>query len=119
ARSFPTAIELDPANFGLRMAWFHILATARQWDMARAVIADAETALGGRQASLLGKLFIASESGQAADDPALFDAVDHLQDVGLNLARERHFLRTGQAERARDICLRHAVSPPMRPFWSY
>lgn len=119
ARSFPTAIELDPANFGLRMAWFHILATARQWDMARAVIADAETALGERQASLLGKLFIASESGQAADDPALFDAVDHVQDVGLDLARVRHFLRTGQAERARDICLRHAGSPAMRAFWSY
>lgn len=119
SRSFPAAIERDPANFGLRMAWFHILATARQWDMARAVITDAEAALGERQASLLGKLFIASESGESAHDPALFDMVDEVQDVGLDLARVRHFLRTGQVERARYICLRHTGTPAMRAFWSY
>ncbi len=119
ARSFPAAIEREPANFGLRMAWFHVLATARQWDNARAVIAEAEAALGERQASLLGKLFIASESGEAADNAALFDGVEHVQDVGLDLARVRHFLRSGQIERARDICLRHAGTPPMRAFWSY
>ncbi|MFM6831328.1 MAG: hypothetical protein ACKOVA_13495, partial [Novosphingobium sp.] len=91
ARSFIPAIERDPGNFGLRMAWFHILATAREWDDARAVIADAEAHLGERQASLLGKLFIASESGAGAEDPALFDGVEQVQDVGLDLARVRNF----------------------------
>lgn len=119
ARSFPVAIERDPANFGLRMAWFHVLATARQWDDARAVIADAEAALGERQPSLLGKLFIASESGEAADNAALFDGVEHVQDVGLDLARVRHFLRGGQIERGRDVCLRHAGTAAMRAFWPY
>ena len=119
ARSFPASIERDPGNFGLRMAWFHTLATARQWDTARAVIADAEAHLGERQASVLGKLFIASESGEEADNPALFDAVEHVQDVGLDLARVRHFLRGGQIERARDICTRHMGQPTMRAFWSY
>lgn len=119
ARSFSSAIKREPANFGLRMAWFHILATARKWDMARKVIADAEAALGERQASLLGKLFIASESGHSADDPALFDTVAQVQDVGLDLARVRHFLRTNQVERARDVCLRHVGTPAMRAFWSY
>lgn len=119
ARSFSAAIERDPANFGLRMAWFHVLATARQWESARAVITDAEAALGERQASLLGKLFLASESGEAAENAALFDGVEHVQDVGLDLARVRHFLRGGQIERAHDVCLRHAGTPPMRAFWSY
>lgn len=119
ARSFPAAIEREPENFGLRMAWFHVLGTARQWDAAASVIADAEAALGERQASRLGKLFIASESGEAATDAALFDGVEHVQDVGLDLARVRHFLRGGQSERARDVCLRHAGSPAMRAFWPY
>jgi hypothetical protein len=119
ARSFPAAIARDPANFGLRMAWFHVLATARQWDAARTVIADAEAALGERQPSLLGKLFIASESGDAAEDAALFDGVEGTEDVGLDLARVRHFLRSGQLERARDVCLKHLGKPAMRAFWSY
>lgn len=119
ARSFAAAVTRDPANFGLRMAWFHVLATARQWHHARAVITDAEALLGERQASLLGKLFIASESGEAAGDPALFDGVEHVQDVGLDLARVRHFLRGGQVERAHDVCVRHMGKPTMRAFWAY
>lgn len=119
ARSFAAAIERDHENFGLRMAWFHVLATAKNWDAARKVIADAESALGERQASLLGKLFIASESGERADDPALFDGVESVQDVGLDLARVRHFLRGGQVERARDVCVRHMRTPAMRAFWPY
>ncbi|NLR69948.1 hypothetical protein HGI47_03525 [Novosphingobium sp. ERN07] len=119
ARSFVAAIARDPENFGLRMAWFHVLATAKEWSAAQAVIAQAEAALGERQASLLGKLFIASESGEGADDPALFDGVEHVHDVGLDLARVRHFLRGGQVDRARDVCVRHMGTPAMRAFWPY
>lgn len=119
ARSFTEAVARDPGNFGLRMAWFHVLATARQWDQARAVIADAEAVLGERQASLLGKLFIDSESGEIAHEPTLFDQVEQVQDVGLDLARVRHFLRGRQVERARDVCARHMGKPTMRAFWAY
>lgn len=119
ARSFAAAVVREPENFGLRMAWFHVLATAKDWDAARKVIGDAETALGERQASLLGKLFIASESGEGANDPALFEGVESVRDVGLDLARVRHFLRGGQVERARDVCVRHMGTPAMRAFWSY
>lgn len=119
ARSFAAAVEREPDNFGLRMAWFHVLATARRWDAARCVIAEAENALGERQASVLGKLFIASESGEAKEDRALFDGVEHVQDVGLDIARVRHFLRGQQVERARDVCVRHMGQPAMRAFWSY
>lgn len=118
-RSFAAAIAREPENFGLRMAWFHVLATAKEWSAAQAVIAEAEAALGEKQASLLGKLFIASESGEGANDPALFDGVEHVQDVGLDLARVRHFLRGGQVERARDVCVRHMGTPAMRAFWPY
>lgn len=119
ARSFAEAVRRSPEDFALRMAWFHVLATARQWEAARQVIAEAEAALGERQASLLGKLFIASESGEEADNPALFDGVEHVSDVGLDIARARHFLRTGQAARARDVCARHLGAPTIRAFWAY
>lgn len=119
ARSFAGAVTRDPDNFGLRMAWFHVLATARDWDAARRVISEAEQRLGERKASLLGKLFIASESGEAAHDAALFDSVEGIEDVGLDLARVRHFLRGGQVERARDVAARHLGKPTMRAFWSY
>ena len=119
ARSFVAAIAREPENVGLRMVWFHVLATAKKWSAAQAVIAEAEAALGERQASLLGELFIASESGEGADDVALFDGVEHVQDVGLVLARVRHFLRGGQVERARDVCVRHMGTPAMRAFWPY
>lgn len=119
ARSFAAAVTQRPDSLGLRMAWFHALATARRWDDARTVIEDAEKALGERQASLLGKLFIASESGAGRDDPALFDRVDSIEDPGLDLARVRHFLRGSQIERARDVAMRHLGTPTMRPFWSY
>jgi len=119
ARSFAAAVAQRPDSFGLRMAWFHALATARRWDDARTVIEKAEKALGERQASLLGKLFIASESGAGRDDPALFDGVETIEDTGLDLARVRHFLRGGQIERARDVAMRHLGKQTMRPFWSY
>lgn len=119
ARSYARAVDQLPDQFGLRMAWFHALAAARQWEAAGAVIADAEARLGEQPASRLGKLFLASESGAGADDPALFDAVEHVTDIGLDLARVRHYLRGGQIERARDIALRHRGQPTMRPFWSY
>ncbi|MCX7282823.1 MAG: putative 2OG-Fe(II) oxygenase [Novosphingobium sp.] len=119
ARSFAAAVTCEPANFGLRMAWFHVLATAKDWEASRKIIADAESALGEQQASVLGKLFIASESGEAAGDPALFDGVAHVADIGLDLARVRHFLRGGQVERARDVCVAHMGRPAMRAFWPY
>lgn len=119
ARSFGEAVKRQPDSFGLRMAWFHVLATARRWDEAHAIITGAEQALGERQASLLGKLFLASESGAAKDDAALFDGVEAIEDVGLDLARVRHFLRGGQIERARDVAAKHLGKPTVRPFWSY
>lgn len=115
ARSLGQAVAAHPQENALRMAWFHALAAARQWDAARAVLADA----GETKAAQLGRLFLASESGEGAHDPALFDAVEHVEDVGLDLARVRHFLRGGQIERARDIVHRHRGRPTMRPFWSY
>jgi Tfp pilus assembly protein PilF len=119
ARSYARAATQMLENGGLRMAWFHTLCTARRWDEARAVLDAAEQALGETRAARLGRVFLLSESGESADDPALFDALEGEEDTGLDLARVRHFLRGGQIERARDVALCHRGKPTMRAFWSY
>lgn len=119
ARSYAAAVAAQPGQFGLRMAWFHALCTARLWDEAGIVLDAAERDLGEQRASRLARAYLRSESGEGADDPALFDALEGEQDTGLDLARVRHFLRGGQVARARDIALRHRGQPTMGAFWPY
>lgn len=119
ARSYARAIKVQPQVFGLRMALFHALCVAKRWDDARFVLDTAEIDLGQQRASIMGRAYLLSESGEGADDPALFDALEGEQDTGLDLARVRHFLRGGQIERARDVALRHRAGPTMGAFWPY
>ncbi|MEO0031685.1 MAG: hypothetical protein RIS94_1443 [Pseudomonadota bacterium] len=119
ARSYERAVAAQPGVPALRMAWFHVLCTARRWNDARAVLDATEQALGEQRACRMARAYLLSESGEAADDPALFDALEHEQDTGLDLARVRHFLRGGQIARARDIALRHRGQPTMGAFWPY
>lgn len=119
ARGYAKALKAAPMEPGLWLGWFHALAQARQWRAAGDVLDSAAAVLGETRAVRLSRLYLASESGAGADDPTLFDAVEHEADPGLDLARIRHFLRGGQAERARDVALRHLGQPTMRPFWAY
>ncbi|WP_408588280.1 putative 2OG-Fe(II) oxygenase [Novosphingobium sp.] len=119
ARSYARAIKAQPQVFGLRLALFHALCVAKRWDDARSVLDTAESDLGQQRASIMGRAYLLSESGQGADDPALFDALAGEQDTGLDLARVRHFLRGGQVERARDVALGHRGASTMGAFWPY
>ncbi|WP_068072986.1 putative 2OG-Fe(II) oxygenase [Novosphingobium lentum] len=119
AQSFAEAVQRDPGNVALRLGWFHVLAVAKEWDAAREVLEDARQNCGESRALTLSQLFVQSESGEGADDPALFDAVEAIEDPGLDLARVRHFLRGGQVERAVAIAARHIGKPSIRPFWPY
>lgn len=119
ARSLAQATRTDPANQALWLAWFHILSIARDWAGAKRVLDAAETALGERPSLRIGRIFIASESGEAADDAHLFDPVEGVADPGLDMARVRHFLRGGQVPRAEAIAAAHMGTPSVRPFWPY
>lgn len=117
--SFRAALAQAPGEAAIWLGWFHALATARRWDAARQVLEQAAQVLGETRAIVLSRLFLAGESGEKADDPALFDAVDHISDPGLDLARVRHFLRTGQVARAREVALAHVAAGTGGPFWPY
>lgn len=118
-QSFAAACKARPENMALRLAWFHILATARHWDAARAVIADGIAIFGQTRGLTVAQIFLASESDEASRDPHLFDPVANMQDPGLDLCKVRFWLRNGQPERAEAIAARHLATPAARTFWPY
>jgi tetratricopeptide (TPR) repeat protein len=118
-RSYPEAARSDPNNAALRMAWFQQHATLKNWERAGAILADARKALPDHQGLKLAELFLASESGAARNNAALFDGFAELNDPGLDLAQVRHHLRGGDPVRAEAIAVRHIGSPAARMFWPY
>lgn len=116
---FAEAVRADPGNLALRLGWFHWLAKCRDWDKAGQVIGQARHDLGEQPALTVAALYLASESGVAKDDPALFDSLEDRGDPGLDLARVRHALRGGDPARAAAIAERQAATPAAPLFWPY
>jgi Putative 2OG-Fe(II) oxygenase len=119
ARGYAAACRAQPHNMALRLAWFHALSLARDWVGARAVIDAGEQLLGLQPAFTIAKIYIASESGDGADDAALFDPVADVQDAGLDLCHVRHALRGGRTTEAQAIAERHIGTPTAPIFWPY
>ncbi len=119
ARSYAEAVRKQPQNLKLYLAWFQAMALTQEWDAAAQIIAAAARDCGERPALSYARLYLVSESGAGADDPALFDAVVHVRDPGLDLAHIRHAVRLGQLERAEAIGLRHLGTPMQNAFWPY
>jgi Tfp pilus assembly protein PilF len=117
--SYATACGVEASNAALWMAWFQHHAVARRWHEARQILASAQSAVGPNQSLDLAAIFVASESGDAADDDHLFDAYATLRDPGLDLCQVRHALRSGQTDRAEAVAMRHWDSPSARIFWPY
>jgi hypothetical protein len=118
-RSFADAVTRDPDSLSIRLAWFQALSVARQWDAARQVVDDAISYFGARPALRSARVYLASESGDAANNPALFDAVADILDPGLDIARIRHALRLGDVSRARSVAEAHIGQPTASIFWPY
>jgi tetratricopeptide (TPR) repeat protein len=119
ARSYAKVALAYPENLSIRLAWFHHLSTARHWEAASAVIAEGERLIGERPAFAFARAFIASESGEAEDDPHLFDSLADERDPGLDLCQTRHWLRLGDPRRAEEIAARNLGTPAASAFWPY
>lgn len=119
ARSYLVAVKAQPSNLALRLAWFQQAAAAQDWDLARAIIRDGESVLGEQQMFAVARLLIASESGEASEDGALFASVTDLEDPQIDLHNVRHSLRCGMTRRAEEICERHVRGPMASAFWPY
>jgi tetratricopeptide (TPR) repeat protein len=119
ARSYRQACAQNPKDKSLRLAWFHTVAQTRDWDAARAILDDGERIFGAQMGFTLGKIFIASESGEAAQDDSLFDSVAHIHDAGLDLCQIRHALRAGRLDQAEAIGMRNVGTAAATMFWPY
>jgi tetratricopeptide (TPR) repeat protein len=118
--SFKAACASHPQNLGLRLAWIHLLSTARAWEQAHGGLHQALADFGSQRGLELARLHIASESGDVAgDDPALFDGVKDIRDPGLDLCRVRHALRLGDPSLAVAICEMYVSGPTAPLFWPY
>jgi tetratricopeptide (TPR) repeat protein len=106
-------------GLALRLDWFHLLCKARRWTDAGAVLADAERDFGPAPVLLLSRLFLLSESGEAADDPTLFDPVADHPNAGLALARIRHALRGKRPEEAARLAAPRLEGVGAAAFWPY
>lgn len=118
-RSFVIAAKVEPENVALYMAWFQLHAQRKDWKRAANVLNAAQARLPGNRTLELAALYLASESGDARNDPTLFDTVADLADPGIDLCRVRHDLRAGDPTRAMMIAERHLQGPTARMFWPY
>jgi tetratricopeptide (TPR) repeat protein len=119
ASCYAAACAAQPQNLALRLAWFHLMSLARQWDQAKAIIDEGERLIGERTAFTLARLYIASESGAAANDTELFAGVTHLRDAGLDICQTRHWLRLGDPGQAEMIAARNIGGASAAAFWPY
>lgn len=117
--SYVKAVAQEPASSELWLAWFRALAQIRDWKGARDVLARAEQSLGPTPALTVSRLFVASESGEAAETESLLRSTAALQGETINLIRVRHALRQAQPEIAEAVCLQHLLGPSAPLFWPY
>lgn len=117
--SYQQACAALPHHRGLRLAWFHAHAMTRDWPAAREVIAEGERVLGPHRAFVVARAFIAAESGDDAAAGDLFAQLGDVRDLGLDLARLRFALRTGDIATAKSVAERHIGAPTAASFWPY
>ena len=106
----------DPA---LWLGWFQLLAKARDWPGARAVLAEAEAAIGETAAVLGAKLFLACEGDDASEAEALLAQTAGMAGDGVALCGIRHALRRGDPARALARALPLTAGPSAAIFWPY
>ena len=117
--SFKEACNKLPGNLQLRLAWFHLLVQARDWEAARAVIQEGEKKLGEHRAFKVANALIAAETGDNERASELFTELSSFNDSGFDLCKVRFYLRTDQADRAEHIASQHIGKTSVRSFWPY
>lgn len=119
AASYEAATALSPNDPELWRAWFSAVAQVRDWPAANTILDRWEAQLGQTPASLVSRLFVASESGDGAAAGHLLVQAQELHGPTIDLIRVRHALRRGDPRRAEAGCLPHLLGPSANLFWPY
>ncbi|OGS50219.1 MAG: hypothetical protein A3J40_11820 [Erythrobacter sp. RIFCSPHIGHO2_12_FULL_63_10] len=118
-RSYAEAAQASPQDSSLRLAWFHRLATARQWDAAEAVLEALEQDYANVAGVHAARLFLDCETDRAPTGREIFAALANLADPGLALTEVRHALRKGDPGHADRVTARWIQTPHAPQFWPY
>lgn len=119
ADHYAKACRVLPDRADLWLAWFRMLAQARDWSGAVAVLDEAGRHLGETPALLACRLFVAVESHDDAAAPRLLAATAHIRGDVTSLCRIRHALRSGDPRRAEGEALPLVASPSAPLYWPY
>lgn len=119
ADHYGPACRAMPDRADLWLAWFRMLAQARDWAAALAVLDEAERHLGAGPALLACRLFIAVESHDDVRADQLLRETAHIRGDVTSLCRIRHALRTGDAHAAEAEALAHSGGPSAPLYWPY
>ena len=119
ADHYATACRSLPDRAELWLAWFRMLAQAREWAGALAVLDEAEQHLGASPAIAACRLFIAVESHDDTRAGRLLRETAHIRGDVTSLCRVRHALRTGDPRSAEAEALAMLNGPSAPLYWPY
>jgi tetratricopeptide (TPR) repeat protein len=119
ASSYAEACRAQPRNLALRIAWFRAVAQTRDWEAARAIIADGERVIGPTHELTMARVFIAGESGERVQAEQLFAQTAAFQDPVRDMAYVRHCLRSAHLEKAESVALGWVKTPSAPMIWPY
>lgn len=117
--SYARACSQLPDEAGLRLAWFHHHAMARNWIAADKVLNDAPAAQQASDGHRMARLFWRSESGDTRLEEAALEPFAGRADPGFDLCRLRYHLRRRETAKAAAIAERHLAGGAARHFWPY
>lgn len=115
--SIERALAKYPRDFNLWRSLISTLNQAERFEEAREAIRRGRAAVGGNEYFDLNEAIVLSETGDAAGAEALLTKLDRFDDISVAVRQVRHFLRTGQLDRALPLIERwmaRAEAPRMR-----
>ncbi len=120
ADHYAAACRAMPARADLWLAWFRMLAQARDWTGAHDVLDEAERHIGVTPATLASRLFLAVEAHDDEAAPRLLAATAHIRGDVTSLCRIRHALRNADPRAAEAEALAMLVAGSSAPlYWPY
>jgi Flp pilus assembly protein TadD len=119
ARSFETALAEMPTNLDLRRHWFITLSYAEHWDEVARAIAQGRAVAPGHPMFDAQDAVLAAEVGETERAEKLFEPFVETRDAPFQIRRVRHYLRSGQPEKADEIIGNWIGKAEAFMFWPY
>lgn len=116
-RSYGEAADRQPGNAAIYLAWFHKLASAKDWNGAERVLVQAERFV--PDAMRLARIYLDCETGRAPAGTSVFAGIAENDDPGVALLQVRHALRASAPEVALEIAERQIGTTNEGQFWPY